>query len=134
MNWIISTEGEFTVGEDTFFDSVSPGSSLGVVFEDDLTTGYFYAVDTDLDSEILDAVHIYNVADVVDKHKPCTIHICWAENGDMAALFINKYCHAVFDFKDKAGYSRTGFPPGSGKWNQIKNRKLTDEMVKEILG
>ena len=32
------------VGTETFLDSVSPEKTFGVVFEDDSTTGYFYAL------------------------------------------------------------------------------------------
>ena len=67
---ILDLEETFTVGEETLFRSTSPTSSLGVLFEDDLTTGYFYAIDNQADLDILDALHIYNVADVIDKNKP----------------------------------------------------------------
>jgi hypothetical protein len=126
---LLDLEATFIVGQDTFFDSTSPTNSFGVTFEDDLTTGYFYAVETQPDLQILDALHIYNVADVIDKDKPSKIQITWSEDGEIASLLINNYCHAIFDFKEKAGYCRNGFPESNGKWSQIQTRMLTDELI-----
>jgi hypothetical protein len=38
------------------------GSGFGVIFEDDGETGYFYATD-ERNSEILDALHLYDVGE-----------------------------------------------------------------------
>ena len=129
---ILDLEETFTVGHDTFFDSVSPTSSFGVTFEDDLTTGYFYAVDTKPDLQILDALHIYNVADITDKDKPSKIQIAWSDNGKIASLLINGYCHAIFDFENEAGFCRNVFPETNGKWTRKHDRTLTDDMINEI--
>lgn len=129
---ILDLEETFTVGYDTFFDSVSPTSSFGVTFEDDLTTGFFYAVDTKPDLQILDALHIYNVGDVIDK--PSKIQIAWSDNGKIASLLINNYCHAIFDFENKTGYCRNGFPESNGKWTKVQERTLTDDLINEIFG
>ena len=129
---ILGLEKSFTPGKDTYFDSVSPTSSFGVTFEDDNTTGYFYAVDTKPDLTILDALHIYNVADVKDKDKPGIMQITWSDNGLIASLFINDYCHAIFDFIIKAGYCRNGFPECNSDWATIKERTLTDDLVRDI--
>lgn len=129
---ILTLEETFTVGQDAFFDSVSPSSSFGVTFEDDLTTGYFYAVNTKPELKILDALHIYNVADVVDKDKPSKIQIAWSDDGQIVSLLINNYCHAIFDFKVRAGYCRNGYPDCNDEWCRIKERVLTDYLVAEI--
>ncbi len=128
---IIDVDEIFTVGEDTFVDSVSSSSSFGVTFEDDLSTGYFYAVDTEPDLHILDALHVYDVSTVADKHKPCEIQIAWSTDGLVAFCMINNYCHAIFDFKKRAGYCRNAFPESNGEWIRIKERKLTDELVEQ---
>jgi hypothetical protein len=131
---ILEVEEEFIVGEDTFLDSVVPDSSHGVVFEDDLITGYFYAIGKMPGQTILDAVHIYNVADVTDKDIPCNIKIAWTDDWQFASLLINDYCHAIFDFKDKTGYSRNAFPASNGKWQSKADRvKLTDDLLDELL-
>lgn len=127
---ILITEDVFTVGNDTYIDSVAPVGQYGVVFEDDCTTGYFYALLLQPEMQILDALHIYNVANVTDKHKPCTVKILWAEDGLVACLVINDYCHAMFDFSIRAGYCRTAFPRVHTEWARINDRTLTDEMVK----
>ena len=102
-----------------------------VVFEDDGQTGYFYAVERGEQMKILDALHIYNVLNVIDKEKPSTLKILWTENLNQAFLSINDYFHAVFDFENKAGYCRNGFP-NANSWTNIKDRKLTDELLFEL--
>jgi hypothetical protein len=85
--------------------------SNGVVFQDDGETGYFYALDlTKSDDQIVDALHIYNVGSVTDRHLPSTLCIIWSEDGTKAALLINGYAHAVFDFSARRGFCRTNFP------------------------
>jgi len=129
---ILDLEEQFTVGQDTFFDSVSPTIDFGVVFEDDLTTGYFYAVNITEEQEILDGLHIYNAEDVIDKDRPCKIQITWSDDGLIASLLINNFCHAIFDFENKAGYCRNGFPDNKTGWIQIKERILTDELIDSL--
>ena len=129
---ILDLEEIYTVGQDSFFESVFRTNRFGVTFEDDLTTEYFYAVDLDRDLQVLDALHIYNVYDVIDKDKPSKIQIAWSDDGLVASLLINNYCHAIFDFEIKAGYCRNGFPDNKGDWATIKNRTLTDELISEI--
>lgn len=131
MVWDI--EETFTVGEETFFDSSSLTTSFGVIFEDDLTTGYFYAISREPEVKILDALHIYNVADVIDKEKPCKIQIVWTDDELIASLLINDYCHAIFDFNNKAGYCRTGFPENNTNWATIEDRKLTDDLIATLI-
>ncbi len=125
---IIYEEHIFTVGEDTYIDSVTE-SNNAVVFEDNEETGYFYAVDNTNKVKILDALHIYNVDDVIDKDKPSTIKILWSMDMTLAFLSINNYYHAVFDFQNKAGYCRNGFPKSYGDWALVSERKMTDELL-----
>jgi hypothetical protein len=127
-------EDSFVVGEDTFFDSFSPTLPFGVTFEDDLTTCYFYATASEPEFGILDTLHIYNVADVVDKAKPCTIQIAWTDDGTIASLLINNYCHAIFDLENRAGYCRNAFPDCQGEWALISDRKLTEEFIGGLEG
>lgn len=109
---------EFHPGQEAYLDSKSAANSFAVVFEDDGTTGYFYALDTANESQmILDAVHIYNANKVTDKDRSSVVQIIWSESGEQAALLINEYPHAVFDFAAKRGYCRTGFPPPSPNWS-----------------
>ena len=107
---------EFYPGQEAFLDSKSVSNSFAVVFEDDGTTGYFYALDTANEHhKILDAVLIYTAENVTDKDRSSVARIIWSANGEQAALLINDYPHAVFDFAAKRGYCRTGFPPPSPK-------------------
>jgi hypothetical protein len=110
-------EETITVGQSTVVQGPSPSTSYGVVFEDDGETGYFYGIDfSRRDNPIVDALAIYNVEQVADRAK--VVQLVWAQDGLKAALLINGYPHAVFDFEGKRGYCRTGFPPATGKWTQ----------------
>ncbi|QES90886.1 DUF2251 domain-containing protein [Rhizosphaericola mali] len=122
----------FTVGKDTFIDC-SATNGNAVIFEDNEETGYFYAVDQNNELNILDALHIYNVSDVVDKNKPSNIKIIWTDNFTKAILSINNYYHAIFDFKEHAGYCRNAFPNSKSNWTRVKDRLLTDELIMELL-
>lgn len=127
LKLIIYEEQTFKVGDDLFIDSTTE-NSYAVVFEDNGETGYFYAVDSK-NMKVLDGLHIYNVANVTDKHKPSTLKILWTEDESKAFLSINNYYHAVFDFRNKAGYCRTGFPESNNLWTKIKERILTDTLI-----
>lgn len=101
----------FQPGDHAFLASDAPGHQHGAVFEDDGETGYFYAVDlTRSENRVLDAVHIYNVANVTDRDRPSVLSIVWSGDGMKCALLINEYPHAVFDFSAQRGFCRTNFP------------------------
>ena len=84
------------------------------------------------DQNILDALHIYNVVDVIDREKNSKLKILWTEDLHMAFLSINGYYQAVFDFQKRAGYIRTGFPDSRTPWTQVEERLLTDELVAKL--
>lgn len=128
---IIYTDQTFSVGQDTFIDSVADNGNV-VVFEDNEETGYFYALDRTDGIRILDALHIYDVANVIDKNKPSNVKILWTKDEMKAVLSINNYYHAIFDFKDRAGYCRNGFPHSQGNWTLINDRLLTEELIEKF--
>lgn len=111
-------EATLNVGQELVLEGPSPSAGFVTVFEDDGTTGYFYALDLSrTDNPIVDAVHIYNADNVTDRERPSNVRIVWSRDGLKSALLINDYPHAVFDFEAKRGYSRTGFPPPSKDWS-----------------
>ncbi|MDD0987056.1 DUF2251 domain-containing protein [Pseudomonas shahriarae] len=116
----LAAESELHVGQNSVTEAPAEEGSYVVVFEDDEDTGYFYALDTAAESNpIQDALHIYNVADVSDKHKPSSLKIGWSVDHSKAVLLINDYPHAIFDFTAKQGYCRTGFPSHTGNgWSE----------------
>ena len=118
------------VGQETVIESCPDKSDNAVVFEDDGTTGYLYAIERPGESEmkILDAVHIYNVDNVIDKDKPSEVQIYWNKHLTKSALMINGYCHAIMDFKNKKGLCRTGFPQPSQTWPSGQ-RLLTESEI-----
>ncbi|MBC6991335.1 DUF2251 domain-containing protein [Hymenobacter sp. BT491] len=127
----LAAEEQFLVGAKEVFISSFPGNrDLGVIFEDDGTTGYFYAVNQGGESMIVvDALHIYNVDDVADKEIAVTGQIFWDEEESAAAMIINGYCHALFDFKRQAGFCRNAYPPSMTQ--QTEPRELTDDVIQQ---
>lgn len=96
-------EHTFNPGDSSFYDVDSPNERYGAFFEDDGETGYFYAVDLQrTEDPIVDAVHIYNTADVVDRNWPSSLTIIWSEDGMRCALLINGSPHGAFDFEARA--------------------------------
>ena len=128
--YLTSEIKDFTVGMPEVLQSFFEYVPYGVVFEDDGDTGYFYATSKD---GILDALHIYNVEDVSDKHIPNHVLILWDDACTLAALCINDYIHAVYDFVEQAGYCRNGFPETDGEWVKVENRVLDDELLDKLL-
>ncbi len=103
---------EHKVG-DIHFRSSAPGFPYHVIFIDDGEVAYFYASANygDEEDSILDALQIYNTQELTDQDKVHLFEIIWSINGLQAALLINKYVHAVFDFESFHGCCRTNFPP-----------------------
>lgn len=108
----VTAEGEFMVGTPVVLEAETIDGPWGCVFEDDGETAYFYALDFRNEQQpIVNALHIYNVANVTDREKPSVAKIGWSADGSKAVLLINQWPHAVFDFAGQRGYCRTGFPP-----------------------
>jgi hypothetical protein len=115
----IDVGGIYKPGDKAFLESKSPAGRYEVVFEDDGTTGYFYALDLSHGGNpIVDTVHVYNVALVTDRDKFSVFKVAWSLDGRQAVLIINDHVHAVFDFATRWGYCRTGFPPPAGGWQR----------------
>lgn len=107
------------MGDPVAIEAVSPLGSRAVVFEDDGEAGYFYAVDVSgAEVRILDAMHIYTVADMPDRGRKSTITLLWDDGGSRAALLVNDSPHAVFDFDNRRGYCRDAYPepPAGSNW------------------
>jgi hypothetical protein len=116
MNTSIAVKREISVGVPTFIESPSGSNAFVVVFEDDGRTGYFYALDMG-EERIVDAMQIYDVVEITDRELPSVVEIAWSSDALKAALFVNEYPHAVFDFSDKRRYCRTGYPPAESNWS-----------------
>ena len=100
------------VGQAVVVDADSPAGRYAVVFEDDRSTGSFYAVDTDVEdgNPVQDALLVYVVADVVDAELASTLEIGWSDDGAKALLLINDAPHAAFDFQRRQGWCLLGLP------------------------
>jgi hypothetical protein len=123
----------FYPGQEAFLASDSPASSFSGVFGYDGETGYFYALDrAEHQNPILDAVHIYNAANVLDRDKASEAQIVWSRDGLKAGRLINGYLHALLDFEAKKAYSRRNFPPPGGAW--VSPERLPwDDSIAELL-
>jgi len=120
MTSTIETEQIISVGEEVVVGSASPKTHYSVFFEDDRETGCFYALDESLEeNRILDALQIYRVSSVLDRDKPSLLQVLWSEDGLKAALLINDYPHAAFNFSEKRGYCRSNFPPPNEGWTSF---------------
>ena len=73
------------------------------------------------------------VLESFSKHIPNHVLILWDDACTLAALCINDYIHAVYDFVAQAGYCRNGFPEAGGEWVKVENRVLDDELLDKIL-
>jgi hypothetical protein len=116
----VVAEQEILVGTPIVIEGAAPDGPFVAVFEDDGDTGYFYALDRSAEGNAFqDAVHIYNTADVTDREAPAVAVIGWSIDNRKVVLLINEYPHAIFDFEEKQGYCRTGFPPPNpdAKWS-----------------
>ncbi len=108
-------EHEFDVGTPATFESHAPTGPFGVGFEDDGETGYVYGVKRRLlrAPEVLDALHLYNVAAVRDRDRPHRLEVRWSRDGMRAAVLLNGYVHAAFAFAEQRAACMTAFPPPS---------------------
>lgn len=105
------TRATIRIGEATVVEADAPTGEVGAVFEDDGSTGYCYAVHHQGgEPAILDAVHIYTVAGVLDRNRPSEIAIRWDRSSEKVTLSVNDVPHAVFDFKSRRGLCLDGFP------------------------
>jgi hypothetical protein len=107
---------EIFAGVERTIRSDSPSREYCVLFEDDGETGYFYGARRGRFTSkltILDALHIYNVEAVRDRARPHRLSVRWSANGLHAALLINGFPHAAFDFEARAACCMNDFPPPS---------------------
>jgi hypothetical protein len=111
------------IGEALIVQVDSPSRLVTVVFEDDGDTGYFYALAPTASGELelLDALHVYNAEDNL-RGSDIQLEIAWAEDSSRAGLRINASLWAVFDFAQQTGWSRSNFPPPSGRWRMMEER------------
>ena len=114
---VLCARETFTVGEKVAIQAPAEAPPYSVVFEDDGKTGYLYALDNSRrDNPIVDALLIYNVEQITDRHLPCKLEVVWSGDNLVAVLFLNRRPHAAFDFGARRGYCRCGFPPPRGDW------------------
>lgn len=118
----LGAQKEINVGSPCVIESDAVDQSRGVVFEDDGETGYFYARDYSIENSIfVDALHIYTVKGVEDAASLSTVRVVWSKDWEKVVLLINNSPHAMFDFREKLGYSLDEFPepdPKSG-WRRV---------------
>ncbi len=118
------------VGTPVYLESKSPRHAFSVVFEEDGSVAYFYALDAKAQgSVILDQLHIYDVGNVRTEHRVSDLKIVWSRDGAKAMLLLNDFAHAVFDFKGRRGYCRNNYPPPNRSWT-AHGHEWNDDVVK----
>ncbi len=131
----VACREQFTVGVEAAFQAPAEEPPYMVVFEDDGETGYLYCLDLSRkgrEGPIVDALHIYNVAQLSDRDMPCKLEVVWSGDHRVAALFINRSPHAVVNFEARQACCRTGYPPpreggwmvGDHEWDEGMLEKL----------
>lgn len=117
-----------TLGNPITLECPSPKTSFAVIFEDDGETGYFYGLDLENKKQpVLDALHIYDVKDVLDPNVSVKVEIAWSEDGLKSRLAINGFAHAVFDFESRKAYCRNNYPPPDRRFT--KSHQWKDEAL-----
>jgi hypothetical protein len=112
MAIIVTATASVNVGTPVAVQGDAPEGDLSAVFEDDGATGYFYFLDYGAGGQpIQDALLVYEVASVSDKHLPSEVKVAWSVDGKNAILLINGNPHVAFDSSARRAYSRTCFPP-----------------------
>jgi len=135
MKPFLGARSEIVVGRPSVVESDASEYPYGVVFEDDGTTGYFYARDFMVeDVPFVDALHIYSVRGVQGPDVPSDLRIVWSHDWCKAALLLNNSPHAMFDFVEKIGYSIDEYPEPDPKtewkhaaWNSQLKRYFYEE-------
>ena len=62
---------------------------------------------------------------------PSKLLIVWSKDWSKCALVIAGLCHAIFDFREQAGYNINEFPPPNDFWTK-GDRKITMERLRNF--
>ncbi len=124
-------ESTIIVGKPMTLEGPSPLAKFGVLFEDiadrlSLRTDFANEENPDRRCN----AHLANVAQVADRPSHRKVQLVWSTDGLKAALLINKYPHAIFDFAARRGYCRTGFPPADERWTDFDHSR--DDLAIEL--
>jgi hypothetical protein len=123
---------------------LNKSNDFHVIFEDDSETGYLYIIDLknkNSENPIQDAIHIYNVRNMVDKNIPSEIQFSWSKDGYICIFLINNYPHALINYNENYCFCRTGFPPNNKNsiwsknghnWNEEIFNKIIENKYVEI--
>ena len=130
---VLCARETITVGEEAAVQAPAETPPNSVVFEDNGKTGYLYALDNSIKANpIVDAMMIYDVAQITDKHLPCKLEVVWSGDGLVAVLFLNRHPHAAFDFGERRGYCRTGYPPPDQRWPTSPDHTWDDAVLQKL--
>ncbi|KQR93399.1 hypothetical protein ASG01_09430 [Chryseobacterium sp. Leaf180] len=129
---ILDAEDNFYKGEEFFVHS-SPKAPITVVFEDTGELGCFYAVNTDLETEIFDEILIYKIQEGQIFSKTTKIQIYWTADYLKSLLYINYICEAVLDFQNNSMYARNPSLDKLLNTADSKLRTLNDQILNSII-
>ncbi len=118
MPALLVSEHPILAGRPIVIEGRSPGAALGTRFEDDGATAYFYALDLESNEHpVVDSMLIYHVAQIPNRAQPMLLQVIWSTDGQMSGLLLDGQAQAIFDFKRRRGYCRSGMPPAGEVWS-----------------
>lgn len=91
----------------------SVAAPWSVVFEDEGSAGYLYAVDRSFPTEeqsILDAMLLYNVRSLEEPERERLATVQWSRDGMQAAFYMDGTPQAFVDFAARQSFCRSNFP------------------------
>jgi hypothetical protein len=92
------------------------GTGLGIVLEENDTTGYLYATSEDFD-HIFDAIHLWDTDTPEQLKRGEEILIVWNSELLKAGVFYRRQFRAIISFREQRACGRSGFPlTSSAEW------------------
>ena len=133
---VLGRQETIRIGRPATIESRSPRGHA-IVFEDDGDTGYAYVVDmSGEEPRILDALHLYDAGAVSDADEDHELAIVWDDAGTHAAVFLNRYAHAMAGFEPPLAMCADDFPPAgdyvpSHTWDEAAFKRVFPQMTSE---
>ena len=124
-------EQDFRISLNFVLRGPAPEGSYLAVLESDGETGYFYALDSSRGQPFQDGCLIWNQDSAEDK--PYTAKIYWNKDNTKALLTINDFPNAIFDFPNRTGCCRTGYPPQLGPGWSPNGHGWQESMLADFL-
>ena len=124
-------EQDFRISLNFVLRGPAPEGTFLAALESDGETGYFYSLDSSRGQPFQDGCLIWNQASAEDK--PYTAKIYWSKDNTKVLLTINDFPNAIFDFTQRSGCCRTGYPPQLGPTWSPNGHEWQEAMLSDFL-